>query len=112
MPSRRMLRVNQVTEKKIAPAVSDSVMATRSRGNAPADAVRRSHSTTPPLTNIATAHKNDTRTKNRWTVGRASNSGVSGQKSWVNRCVKGRPRSAEPTNASDARKVLAVGWMK
>ena len=111
-PSRRMLRVNQVMEKKMAPAVSDRVMATRSRGKAPAEAVRRSHSTTPPLTNMATAHRNETRTKNRWTVGRASSSGVSGQKSWVKRWVKGRPRSAEPTNASEARNVLAVGWMK
>ena len=107
-----MPRVNHVTEKKIAAAVRDKVMTVRSRGKAPDEAVSRSHSTTPPLTNIATAHKNETRTKKRWTVGLASSSGVRGQKSWVKRWVKGRPRTAEPNKTSDARKVLAVGWMK
>ena len=86
-----MERANHVTEKKMAVAVSDNEMAVRSRGKAPADAVRRSHRTTPPLTNMAIAHRNETRTKNRWTVGRASSSGVSGQKSCVKRWVKGRP---------------------
>ena len=57
----------------MAVAVSDREMAVRSRGKAPAEAVRRSHSTTAPLRNMAIAHKNETRTKKRWTVGLASN---------------------------------------
>ena len=65
-----------------------------------------------PFRNIASAHKNETCTKNRWTVGRASSSGVSGQKSCVKRCVKGLPTMAEHNRTAEARNVLAVGWMK
>jgi hypothetical protein len=101
-----------VIEKKMAAPVSDNEMATRSSGKARAEAVRRSHRTTPPFMNMATAHRNETRMKKRWTVGRANNSGVRGQKSCVKRWVKGRPRSAEATNRAEARKALAVGWMK
>ena len=65
-----------------------------------------------PFRNMATAQRKETRTKKRCTLGRARSSGVSGQKSWVNRWVNGRPTRALRTRRSEARKALAVGWMK
>ena len=64
-PSRRMVRTNHQIESPIAPAVNDSEIPVRSIGKALAGAVRSSHRTTAPLRNMASAQRNETRTKNR-----------------------------------------------
>ena len=38
--------------------------------------------------------------------------GSMGQKSWANRCVKGRPTMAETSNATEIATVPAVGCAK
>jgi hypothetical protein len=72
-------------EMKMAPAVRERVAPSLSSGKLRADAVSKRVKTTAPFKNIVIAQRKETRTKKRWTLGRARSSGVRGQKSWVKR---------------------------
>src|SRR5580704_3802349 len=112
MPSRRIIAMNPVMEKKIAIAVRPYVTAERSSTKERSDDEMSNQNTRPALSIRTVAQRTEIRMKNRRTRGRLMIAGSMGQKSWAKRCVNGRPTTAETSRATEIATVPAVGCAK
>ncbi len=112
MPSRRIIAMNPVIERKIAMAVSPYVTAERSSTKDFSDDDTSNQNTRPAFSMRTVAQRTEIRMKNWRTKGRFMMAGSMGQKSCAKRCVKGRPTTADTSSAGAMAIVPAVGWAK